>query len=330
VYAPKREDDHYLRSLAPWAGIPALPTNVRRCSLPDFTEIAAVSLVGRHTRTVPTEDVLRKPSTFSRDRIIRLLLAGAFPTVLIAVIVAFGLVLELRGGRAVTSPATLAAELIGVSVVVGVAGMAVVQVVKSLLGIRGLYQRRQVRGWFTREHLGEEGYQQFLKALGAAGAGGPQALDYLFDLPIELVCAQVSGAADVALADPKSFQAFLECLAGQAAVAGVTTQEKSGSGSLRSDESDPALADHADAQIRLSHYIRTGIDQLQVSVGHRWRTYTRATAMWVSGLIGIAIVEVSHPPTRERGLYVLSSVLVGGFISWFVRDVVAVVERLRG
>jgi len=275
------------------------------------------------------EDFLKEPSAFSRERLTRLFLAGAFPLAVIAAIVAVGLVMQLQGGQVITSPVTLAAQLIGVSVVVGVAGMALVQVIKALLGVRGLYQRRQVRGWFARAPQGEIGYQQLMIALGAAGTSGAQALNYLFDLPIELVCAQVSGAADVALGDPRSFRAFLQCLAGDAAVAGIMKPERSDD-DPQSGKSDSARADDAEAQIRLRHYVRTGIDQLQVSVGHRWRTYVRATAMWVSGLIGVAIVQVSHPPTKERGLYILSSVLVGGFVSWFARDVVAVVERLRG
>jgi hypothetical protein len=224
----------------------------------------------------------------------------------------------------------LAAELIGVSVVAGVASMAALQVVKSLFGVRGLYQRRQVLGWFSREPFGDEGSKEFLKALGAAGTSDRQALRYLFDLPIELVCAQVSGAADVAVAEPERFEAFLGSLAGEGAVSGAVTARKTDDESPAEQQADSALASGADAELRLSHYVRTGIDKLQVSVGHRWRTYIRATAVWLSGLVGIAIVEVSHPPAQERGLYILSAVLVGGFVSWFARDVVAAVERLRG
>jgi hypothetical protein len=248
----------------------------------------------------------------------------------IGAIVALGLVLELRGGRTITPPATLAAQLFGVSVVAGVASMATIQVVKSLLGIRGLYQWRQVAVWFERPPYGTKGFTELLKALGAVGTNDRHELRYLFDLPIELVCAQVSGAADVAMADPQRFQTFLECLAGEGEVSRFKKSKQADQNSLQSGQPGLPIRDDTDAQIRLSHYVRTGIDRLQVSVGYRWRTYIRATALWLSGLIGIAIVEVSHPPFRERGLYILASVLVGGFVSWFARDVVAAVERLRG
>lgn len=266
----------------------------------------------------------------SQSQLVRTLLAGAFPLAVIGAIVAFGLSLQLRGGRATSPTGALAAGLIGVSAAAGVASMATLQVVKSLLGVRGLYQRRQLLGWFSREPFGDSGTAEFLKALGAVGTNDGQALRYLYDLPIELICAQVSGAADVALAEPERFRAFLGSLAGEGAVSDAVTARKTGHESPGAQQTDSAPANEADAELRLSHYVRTGIDKLQVSVGHRWRTYIRATAVWLSGLAGIAIVEVSHPPAQERGLYILSAVLVGGFISWFARDVVAAVERLRG
>jgi hypothetical protein len=269
-------------------------------------------------------------SNISQSRLVRTLLAGAFPLAAIGVIVAFGLSVQLRGGRATSPTSALAAELIGVSVAAGIASMATLQVAKSLLGVRGLYQRRQVLGWFSREPFGDSGRTEFLSALGAAGTSDRQALHYLFDLPIELVCAQVSGAADIALSEPERFQAFLGSLAGEGAVSGVVTARKPDDKSPDVPQKDSAPANRADAELQLSHYVRTGIDTLQVSVGYRWRTYIRATAVWLSGLVGIAIVEVSHPPAKERGLYILSAVLIGGFISWFARDVVAAVERLRG
>jgi len=251
----------------------------------------------------------------SGERWARYLLAGAFPLIVTGVLVAFGLILQLRSGRLNAPPSTLAGQVIAVSAVAGVASMATVQVVKSLSGLRGLYQQRQVKAWLERRPGGAKGYSQFLKALTPADTGGkkPSDLRYLFNLPIEQLCAQVSSAADLALeSPPEHFDQFLRSIAGSSAPPRTSPWVPGGD------------------QIQFSHNIRTGIDQLQVSVGHRWRTYIRATAVWLSGLIGVAIVEASHPPARERGLGILASVLVGGFLSWFARDVAAVVERLRG
>lgn len=242
------------------------------------------------------------------------MLAGAFPLSVTGVIIAIGLILQLRSGRADVPPSTMAGQLIAVSAVAGLSSMATVQVVKSLFGLRGLYQQRQVKRWIEERPGADSGYAQFLKALTPADpqVGKRREPKYLFDLPIEQLCAQVSTAADLAVESPTGgFGDFLQSLAGSPVPGGEQPSGSSGE------------------QILFSHSIRTGIDQLQVSVGHRWRTYIRATAVWLSGLIGLAIVEASRPPARERGLDILAAVLVGGFISWFARDITAVVERLR-
>jgi hypothetical protein len=254
-----------------------------------------------HGKTAPRPDS-------TAERFWRFLLAGAFPLVVTAVIVATGIVLELHSGKANVAPSTMAGQMIAVAAVAGVASMAVVQVVKSLFGLRGLYQQRQVKRWIEGRPGGRRGYQQFLDVLTPADAGDEERSErsYLFDLPIEQLCAQVSGAADLALESPNGeYVDFLNSLAGK------------------------SLTDARGNQIQSSHSIRAGIDQLQVSVGHRWRAYIRATAVWLSGLIGIAIVVASPSPAHQRGLDILAAVLVGGFISWFARDITAVVERLR-
>lgn len=150
-------------------------------------------------------------------RVTRFLLQGVFPAVLIAAIAAFGileLVSSAKPAEPVLSPADTARQVFVVLVAAGFASMAVIQVAKSLLGLRGL--------WF----------------------GGRRGFDGYF--------------------------------------------------------------------------------------GYRWRNYVRSTAMWLSGLFGIAIVEASRVTGPDRGLDILAALLVGGFFSWFARDITASIERLRG
>jgi hypothetical protein len=315
-----------------------------------------------------------------RERLAHFLLAGLFPFLLIGAIVALGLILQFHAGRPTAPPPTIAAQLLGLSIVAGIFSMAAVQMVKSLLGIRGVYQQRQIREWFKdRDRSSDDnGYNEFLSALDSTlqvsrGVESPESMSlqdqrrlqrqsnrlvrdklrYLFDLPIEQVCAQVSNAADIAFASPENYQEFLICLAGEPifrrfshvreAVAASSPQAiripSPEAATTPSPEAATTPSPEAvnEARMELSHYVRSGIDQLQVSVGHRWRTYVRATAVWVSGLIGLAIVglsstasrELATTPSRERGLYILTSVIAGGFLSWFTRDLVAIVERLR-
>lgn len=267
----------------------------------------------------------RQPSFEERViRIQRWLLTEAFPLAVILAIAALGLTLQFNTGRIKVSPSSTASQLVGIIVVSGISSMAIVQIFKSLLGLRGLYQERQLKQWFVQQPDGSSGYTEFRMALTAADASD-RGIRYLFDLPIDQLCAQVSGAADVALASPAQFGAFLRCLAGERA---FRIDAVAGGGEGRSRDAESRAEE--DRQIRLSHYVRAGIDQLQVSIGHRWRRYVRSAAVGLSGLIGIAIVEASEVPTRQRGLDILAALLVGGFVAWFARDVAALVERLRG
>jgi hypothetical protein len=246
------------------------------------------------------------------ERFNRWLLADAFPAAAISVVAGYALILQFSTGRIGVPASSIAGQLVGIIVVSGVSSMAIVQIFKSLLRIRGIYQNRQFVRWFTQSQGGNVGYVEFLDAVAAVDSERRK-LPYLYDLPIEQLCAQVSAAADVALASPQQFRNFLASLTGGR-----------GLGEKASPDAD------AEGQIVLSHYVRAGIDQLQISVGHRWRRYVRATAVWLSGLIGIAIVEASHVSNTARGLDILAALLVGGFVAWFTRDVAALVERLRG
>ncbi|HET9893467.1 MAG TPA: hypothetical protein VFQ44_00785 [Streptosporangiaceae bacterium] len=225
-------------------------------------------------------------------------------------IAAFG-ILEMIGGpgglgHPAQSPADTAREAFVVLLASGFASMATIQVAKSLLGLRGLYQERQLWRWFDG---GGVGFSELRAALSLSDKSEKS----IFDLPIEQLAAQVSAAADFALAEPGRYPDFLRLLTRQGSSVDI-----------------PSEADPGGDEISRHYLIRAGIDQLQATVGYRWRNYVRSTAMWLSGLYGIAIVECSRVTGAERGLDILASLLVGGFVSWFARDVTAAIERLRG
>ena len=253
----------------------------------------------------------------------RLMLAGVFPAVLIAAVAAFGILQLARRSHPATLPsaAGTAGHAFVVLLAAGFASMATIQVAKSLLGLRGVYQQRQIQLWFSRPSLSDDGGRNYrgYEELRAALRLGQKSRG-IFDLPIEQLSAQISIAADFASTMPLEFSHFLADLT-------------AGSGTLaasRKSGNEPHAGTGDTAQIELHYYVRAGVDQLQATVGYRWRNYVRATAMWLSGLFGIVIVEASRVPPRERGLDILAALVIGGFISWFTRDITAAVERLRG
>lgn len=255
-------------------------------------------------------------------RVARFLLQGVFPAALIAAIAGFGifeLVSSARPAEPVLSPADTARQVFVVLVAAGFASMAVIQVAKSLLGLRGLYQQRQLWIWFGGRR-GPAAYFELLEALNLLGHS-PWGI---FDLPIEQLSAQISAAADFALTEPGRYQRFLASLIGSG-----TAIPAPASPAPAAATKAPTVGPEGD-QTAHHYYVRASIDRLQATLGYRWRNYVRSTAMWLSGLFGIAIVEASRVTGLERGLDILAALLVGGFFSWLARDITASIERLRG
>jgi hypothetical protein len=182
---------------------------------------------------------------------------------------------------------------------------------------------------------------------------------WLFDLPIDQLVAQVSSAVDIALADPAGYQLLLEAISGQATAAIAPAPAKAASAAIAVDPADAAVRataavqagvatgassavpvgaaaplrgaeESADSEFRRSQRVRSGLDQLQISVGGRWRRYVQGTALWLSGLYGILLVFITRAPSSARPEYIIGALLIGGMLSWVARDIAAVIERWRG
>jgi hypothetical protein len=149
--------------------------------------------------------------------------------------------------------------------------------------------------------------------------GGPGEAARVFNLPTEQLAAQVSAAADVALTTKKeSYAALLDALVGP----------------LRVDESeakkDPRLSPE-DEEMVFAQRVRAGVDQLQISLGERWRTYIQGAALWIAGVYGIVLIHASSGSAEDRAepRFVLAALLLGGPLTWLIRDITAVIERAR-
>ena len=115
--------------------------------------------------------------------------------------------------------------LLWFSLISGLAGMATIQTAKYLFGLRGWYQRRQVRKWLTaREGAASPAAEPAEDAAHSAWADLLQAMGVqhrardvleLFDLPIEQLAAQISAASDVALRAPQEYERLLVALVGE-------------------------------------------------------------------------------------------------------------------
>ncbi|MFF4427052.1 hypothetical protein ACFY04_41005 [Streptomyces sp. NPDC001549] len=208
------------------------------------------------------------------------------------------------------SPSDRIREVIWFALVCGLASMATVEALKQLTGIRGWYQRSQVANWMMRRHR-RAPWPRSLHP-------GMEFIDrQAFDLPIEQLAAQISAAADSAWAIRRHGQIeFLEALAGD--LDGIDETYR------------PAEAQDgpfSPREVQAAERVQRGVDQLQISVGHSWRRFVRASALWVSGAYGIALAGALS--IGGIGVHILAAVLIGGVFAWILHDIAAVIERWR-
>ncbi len=282
-------------------------------------------------------------------------IAVAYALVIILVIAWFQVRTPAQHGDRSTPAPTATALLGGVllfSLAAGAGSMAVIQLAKQILGVRGLYQEYKVRRWLAgrtdgkgNSHgAGKSAYRDLSRGLGYGrgqeGTLGRSEERALFNLPIEQLAAQVSLAADMAISYPREYPALLEALAGQhdapASAPSIATDERTAPSSgtpgppgKSAPNADGRAVAVNERDIRLSYQVRSGVDALQLYVGQGWRRTVRLGAVLISGLLGVIWVGFLdiHPGLRIG--YILSALILGGFISWFLRDLVAIVERLR-
>ena len=326
--------------------------------------------------------VPRDASPVSLRRFVRLLgavLGNLFPLVVTLLLLAWSFILLSRPNSSPGSlgrpllglpPESLGFRLAGAALFAGLSAAAILEVAKRLIGLRGMYQQRQIKLWLQerssrydatsgtyafrddeetaewdegetaewrarhrRPHIELErlvgvltdddlhAMRSHARSPGASDAAAPRVGDALsrysttrrlarfYDLPIEQLSAQIYAAMDVAVREPERFPAVMKAVTGM------------GIGEV--------LPNSGRSAIEVAQAVRAGVDALHIDVGEGWRNYVRGTAIWLSGSVGLVTVLWSDVNGRDAGAYMLSSLLLGGFLAWVLRDLAAAVERWR-
>lgn len=227
-------------------------------------------------------------------------------------------------------------EVLWFTVICGLASMATVEVGKGLFGLRGIYQRQQIAKWLQQRAPNDEArpavFELLLRAMGidviaynaddielrpAARRAAKRQMRQLFALPIEQLAAQISIAADLALSDPIRYSALLGALSAEHHT------------SAASHELGVRSKDVSGTELRLAQRVHAGVDQMQISVGERWRHYVRGTAVLVSGAYGIVLANTTIANQDAEFSNILAALIIGGMLSWVFRDLAAAIERWR-
>lgn len=232
-------------------------------------------------------------------------------------------------------------NVLSLALAAGLITTAALELAKRLTPLRGWFQRREIRRYLSEDSRQTESHvaRQLDRALGDAiffrgesewredyyppraafWAFRSHDLRYIYALPMEQLTAQIGGAVELALGSTDTasqYEALLTALAGEPA----TQLTKQGDG----EDSGQAVLRN-----RVSHHVQRGLEALQIVVGHRWRWFVRGSAVVIATVVALLISAQA-----DLGLYgswpelVIIAVL-GGLLSWFSRDVMAVVERWR-
>jgi hypothetical protein len=210
------------------------------------------------------------------------------------------------------SASTGAWNLLGISLVAGIASMAVVEVRKRLGRTRGYFHRRELLSRFDRRLLPLLGFQSSRRLITR------------LDIPLEQVVALLSAAAERAIMNPAEFGKLIEQLGGPRALSAAENIVE-----IRQlDEPNESALGENHAYLRQA--IEQGLDSLQIELTSRWRYRLRLEASLIAGGIGLGSLLLVQTQAEIKLTVFLTTFVWGGFFAWLGRDIVAGIEKWRG
>lgn len=154
----------------------------------------------------------------------------------------------------------------------------------------------------------------------------------VFNLPIEQFIGQLSAATEYALDHPRRYTTLVRAFT-------VRLPHSTQTGLLRQlESSQPRDSDLAGLEVDptsravraiLERELVAALDQLQIYLAAGWRQTVRIGAALLAGALAFVTVTTGAFDGYNSGLYVLGAFLLSGWVSWFARDLTAIVERLR-
>jgi hypothetical protein len=212
-------------------------------------------------------------------------------------------------------------DLLMFAVLCAFASFAAVEVLKRLFNLRGWYQLERTKSWFAErapEH-DDRAFEQLVDAIGISY--GSRDVGRLFNLPTEQLAAQVGVAADIALIsreNPARADEQASSRTGyEALIAALAGTGREGQADVTEDER------------YLAQRVRTGVDQLQITLGQDWRRAVQGAVMWIAGLFAIGLSYVADVGSEAHARYVLVALILGGVLAWSLRDLSRVIENAR-
>ncbi len=223
--------------------------------------------------------------------------------------------------------------------VIAVFSTAFIQMAKDLLPVRRWFQQSFVRKWITdraRELVRQlpiiidvdDGEKDLIHL----ASGGDVAAFY--NLEAEQLCGQINSAAQIALAYAGRHENLLRCLAPEAAPTDLQSIVSPPEFAVQdraqlTPEQNTAVTALLDAHNRVAHQVQRGIDALQISMSFRWKLILQIAAYIICFAVPLAGVFWINPAGRHKIFDAIIIGVLGGFVSPIVRNLMAVLDRLR-
>jgi hypothetical protein len=181
------------------------------------------------------------------------------------------------------------------TILIGVASMALIQSIRAIYPVRGLFQEWCVARWLSwHSDLGRDSRELVNKLLSVAVAAHGRSV---FDLPAEQLLAQIGAAADLVVSFPRDHERLLHALVGEAGAGDASSYfGLSGSPMKTNLSGTSGESEYVDLRNRVAQHIQRRIDGLQISMGRRWRIILRLAAVGLGALF--AFVASGAPPVH--------------------------------
>lgn len=254
------------------------------------------------------------------------------------------------------------AELTFVVLASAVGACALIEILKRVFELRGRYHRDSISDWLgayngperktadkfdtplgERSRLTLMAVEEFERAAGLPnrtdGRAAARASRAFYDSPLEQLSAQIATAIEKAIQDPRRFSVLVERLAPGYLSSVISYDMKRSEYTREEDdrrvnvlENDRILDEYEVEQARIirvaSETAQQQVDIFQIATGSDWRRSISTWALFIAGLIGGLLGAL----LLSGSILVATSVsiILGGFLSWVVRDFSAAVARWRG
>lgn len=239
------------------------------------------------------------------------------PAILVLLVLLFGVFwfFSNKNGTdtdvAVKSIADFARSLLLLCIFTGICAMATIQFVVRMFPVRGLFHRKM------------------LKSLAGAPAVvaivGYDALDpRRFDLPVGVLMAQLSAAAD---SEFDRLKGRVRQADRSALPASPPDDLASGSpliyALIRRRREPVESAEWEALEVR----VNASIDDIQALLEYDWHRQVRMWASVTSALYGFGSLLVVHVGPGAKFIALVATAVIGGFFAWLARDVAALAEK---